>query len=58
MEKNDGLERLCKIYLNLKDDEKEKLITLGDELLKSQKRFKDEIDILRSKIENTELKIE
>jgi len=37
MEKNDGLERLCKIYLNLKDNDKEKIIKLGEKLLKSQK---------------------
>jgi hypothetical protein len=58
VEKNDGLERLCKIYLNLNDDEKKKLIKLGDELLKSQKQFKDELVILTSKNVNTELKID
>jgi len=37
MEKDDGLERLVKIYLNLTDEEKEKIILLGEGLLKSQK---------------------
>ena len=38
MENNDtGLERLCKIYLNLSDEKKEKIIRLGEGLLNSQK---------------------
>ena len=36
-EKNKGLERLCKIYDILTDDEKEKVIRLADSLLHSQK---------------------
>jgi hypothetical protein len=39
--KDDGLERICKIYLDLTDDEKEKIITLGEGLLKSQKSMDD-----------------
>ena len=35
--KDNGLERLVKIYLNLTDEEKEKIILLGEGLLKSQK---------------------
>ena len=43
MERNDsGLERICKIYLNLNDDDKEKIIKLGEGLLKSQKIITEE----------------
>ena len=38
MDKNDnGLERLCKVYLNLSDNEKETVIRLAEGLLNSQK---------------------
>ena len=47
--KEDSLERLCKIYLNLTEEEKEKLIRLGESLLKSQKTFEDEISLLLEK---------
>jgi len=40
--KDDGLERLVKIYLNLTDDEKEKIIRLGEGLLNSQKIIGEE----------------
>jgi hypothetical protein len=40
--KNDGLERLCKIYLDLSDDEKAKVIRLAEGLLNSQKIISDE----------------
>jgi len=40
--KDDGLERLCKIYLNLTDEEKEKIIRLGEGLLNSQKIIEEE----------------
>ena len=43
--KEDSLEKLCKIYLNLTEEEKEKLIRLGENLLKSQKTFCDEISL-------------
>ena len=36
-ERDTGLERLCKVYLNLEDDEKEKVIRLAEGLLDSQK---------------------
>jgi hypothetical protein len=35
--KNDGLERLVKIYLDLNNEDKGKIIQLGEGLLKSQK---------------------
>ena len=43
--KEDGLEKLCKIYLDLTEEEKEKLIRLGESLLNSQKMFYDEISL-------------
>jgi hypothetical protein len=47
--KEDSLEKLCKIYLDLTEEEKEKLIRLGESLLKSQKIFGDEISLLLEK---------
>jgi hypothetical protein len=44
MEKRDeGLEKLVKIYLNLSDEDKGKIILLGEGLIKSQKIITDEI---------------
>ena len=38
MDKRDaGLEHLCKLYLNLNDEDREKIIRLGEGLLNSQK---------------------
>ena len=51
--KDDGLERLCKIYLNLTEDEKEKIIELGEGLLKSQKIVHDEISLKTENKKNT-----
>jgi len=57
MEKNDkGLERLCKVYLNLDDMEKEKVIQLAEGLLNSQNVISDERNILNEKNKNKELK--
>jgi hypothetical protein len=55
--KDNGLEKLCKIYLNLNDEEKEKIIILGEGLLKSQKIITDEISYLSERKENTETNI-
>ena len=44
--RDEGLERLCKIYLNLTDDEKEKIIRLGEGLLNSQKIIEEEDVVL------------
>ena len=41
--KDEDLEKLCMIYLDLNDEEREKLILLGEGLLKSQKIIKDKI---------------
>ena len=54
--KNDDLERLCKIYLNLTEEKKEKLVRLGESLLNSQKTFVTEISLLSDNKENTEVK--
>jgi hypothetical protein len=51
--KEDSLEKLCKIYLNLTEEEKEKLIRLGESLLKSQKTFRDEISLLSEENNNS-----
>jgi len=51
--KDDGLERLCKIYLNLTNDEKEKIIRLGEGLLNSQKIIEEE-DVVSADSGNTE----
>jgi hypothetical protein len=51
--KDDGLERLCKIYLNLTEEEKEKIIELGEGLLKSQKIVHDEISLKTECKKNT-----
>jgi len=51
-----GLERLCKLYLNLTDEEKEELIRLGEGLLNSQKMFSNKISCLTKKNENIEIK--
>jgi hypothetical protein len=56
VKKDEGLERLCKIYLDLTDKEKEKIIILGEGLLKSQKIITDEISYLSEKKEDTEIK--
>jgi len=50
--KDDGLERLVKIYLNLTDDEKEKIIRLGEGLLNSQKIIEEENIVLTDNGEN------
>ena len=50
MEKDDGLERLVKIYLNLTDEEKEKIILLGEGLLKSQKIIVEKNPISNKKV--------
>jgi len=47
--RDDGLERLCKIYLNLTDGDKEKIITLGEGLLKLQKSVHDETIIVKER---------
>ena len=54
MERDDGLEKLCKIYLDLTDEEKENIIKLGENLLKSQKTFDDEKLILSDNKENAD----
>ena len=54
--KNDDLERLCKIYLNLTEEKKEKLVRLGESLLNSKKTFVTEISLLSDNKENTEVK--
>jgi len=54
--KDDSLERLCKIYLNLTEEEKEKLIRLGESLLNSQKNFGNEISLLSDNKEDLESK--
>jgi len=54
--KENGLEKLCKIYLDLTEEEKEKLIRLGESLLNSQKMFSDEISLLSDNNKNTEVK--
>jgi len=54
--KDKDLERLCKIYLDMTDEEKEKFIRLGENLLKSQKSFVNEISLLSDNNEDTELK--
>ena len=51
--KEDSLEKLCKIYLNLTEEEKEKLIRLGESLLKSQKTFGEEISLLSEENNNS-----
>ena len=51
--KDDSLEKLCKIYLNLTEEEKEKLIRLGESLLKSQKTFGEEISLLSEENNNS-----
>jgi len=40
--KDDNLERLCKIYLDLNDNDREKIIRLGEGLLNSQKIIEEE----------------
>ena len=51
MERADiGLERMCKVYLDLSDEEKEKVIKLAEGLLKSQKIFDEEKSTLKEKI--------
>ena len=50
--KDDGLERLCKIYLNLTDDEIEKIIRLGEGLLNSQKIIGEENIVLTNNGDN------
>ena len=47
-----GLERMCKVYLDLSNEEREKVIKLAEGLLKSQKIIEDE----KSRIK--EMKIE
>ena len=54
--KDKDLERLCKIYLDMTDEEKEKFIRLGENLLNSQKSFVNEISLLSDNNEDTELK--
>jgi len=54
--KDKDLERLCKIYLDMTDEEKEKFIRLGENLLNSQKSFVNEISLLSDNKEDTELK--
>ena len=44
-----GLERLCKVYLDLTDREKEKVIRLAEGLLDSQKVIKNEKVLLSEK---------
>ena len=40
-ENNGGLNRLCKVYEKLDDGDKEKVIRLAEELLKTQKEKKE-----------------
>ena len=48
MENRDiGLERLCRIYLDLTDGDKEKIIRLGEGLLNSQKVMDNEKALLK-----------
>jgi len=54
MERDEGMEKLCKIYLELTNDEKEKIIRLGEGLLKSQKTFDDKKLILSDTKENAD----
>ena len=54
---DDGLERLCKIYLNLIDEEKENIISLGEGLLKSQRIIYDKMETMNIK-ENVETNTE
>jgi len=48
MENRDfGLERLCRIYLDLTDEDREKIIRLGEGLLNSQKVMDAEKTLLK-----------
>jgi hypothetical protein len=55
--KDNSLERMCKIYLNLTDDDKEKIIMLGEGLLKSQNIISDEVSYLSERKENIDLDV-
>lgn len=48
---NIGLKRLCKVYLNLRKKEKEKVIRLAEGLLNSQ-NIMNENNLLTAKINN------
>lgn len=51
------MERICKVYLNLNDDEKRKVIKLAEGLLDSQNiRIGEKINTLK-KNKSTDLKI-
>jgi len=49
-----GLDRLCKIYLNLKDEEKEKVIRLAEGLLNSQKTMERDTSMLTENMNKKE----
>ena len=52
-----GLERLCKIYLELTDEDKWKVIRLGEGLLSSQKTMSGGKALTAEKTEITESEI-
>jgi len=54
---DDKMERICKVYLNLNDDEKRKVIKLAEGLLDSQNiRTDEEINTFKDN-KSTDLKI-
>ena len=58
MENRDiGLERLCKIYLDLTDEDRGKIIRLGEGLLNSQKEIDNKRIVSTDKTDNSELKM-
>jgi hypothetical protein len=55
--RDNGLERLCKVNLDLTDGENEKVIRLAEGLLKSQKVITNEKINLTMKKDDSDLKI-